>query len=67
MKLVNEFIEEIIEDHFESFADYALRNPLIFGDYRTALEEDGVRVYEDILDYEQAKQLFQDVIHSQSI
>lgn len=59
---MNEFIEEIIEDNFESSADYALKNPLLFGDYRNALEEDGIRIYEDILDYDACKALFQEVI-----
>jgi len=58
---VNEFIEEIIEDHFESNADYAMRNPLVFGDYKNALEEDGNRVYEDLQDFAAAKILFEAV------
>lgn len=57
---MNEFIEEIIEDRFENQADYALKNPILFGDYRTAMDEDAPRVYEDILDYDAAKALFQE-------
>ncbi|CAG7831510.1 unnamed protein product [Allacma fusca] len=38
VKHANEFIQEIIEDRFEQHADYALRNPLLFGGYRTAMD-----------------------------
>lgn len=62
--LVNEFIEEIIEDHFENSADYAMKNPILFGDYRNALEEDGSRVYEDILDYDACKALFEELLEN---
>jgi dynein heavy chain len=61
-RLVDEFIEEIIEDRFEHQADYALKNPILFGDYRNALEEDAVRVYEDIIDYDAAKALFHELM-----
>ena len=36
----------------------ALREPLLYGDYRTALQPEQPRVYEDIQDYEAAKGLF---------
>ena len=39
----------------------ALRDPLLYGDYRTALQPDQPRVYEDIQDYEAAKGLFDEV------
>ncbi len=39
----------------------AQRNPLLFGDYRTALTPEHPRVYEDIQDYQAAKGLFDEV------
>ena len=39
----------------------ALREPLLYGDYRTALQPEQPRVYEDIQDYEAAKGLFDEV------
>ena len=62
IRLANDFIEEIIEERFEQHADYALRNPLLFGDYRTAMDDDAARIYEDILDYAAAKALFQELL-----
>ena len=41
--------------------EYILRDPILFGDYRTALEESEPRLYEDIQDFEAAKALFQEV------
>lgn len=35
-----------------------MRDPILFGDYRTALKSEP-RVYEDILDYDASKALFQ--------
>lgn len=39
----------------------ALRDPLLYGDYRTALFPEQPRVYEDIQDYDAAKGLFEEV------
>lgn len=36
-----------------------MRDPILFGDYRTALNEFEPRVYEDIQDYDACKALFQ--------
>ena len=39
----------------------ALHDPLLFGDYRTALQSDQPRLYEDIQDIDAAKGLFDEV------
>ena len=39
----------------------AMRDPLLYGDYRTALNPDQPRIYEDIQDYDAAKGLFEEV------
>lgn len=36
-----------------------MRDPLLFGDYMTALSESEPRVYEDIQDYDASKAVFQ--------
>ena len=38
-----------------------MRDPLLYGDYRTALTPEQPRVYEDIQDYDVAKGLFEEV------
>lgn len=41
--------------------EYALRDPLLFGDYRNAMEEGEPRFYEDMLDYQAVSFLFEEV------
>lgn len=36
-----------------------MKDPILFGDYSTALDETEPRVYKDIIDYEASKALFQ--------
>ena len=60
------YLKTGIEDHFKDNIESVLKEPLMFGDYRTALEESEPRLYEDIQDYDAAKALFQEVC-SQSI
>lgn len=45
----------------EPICDYTLRDPLLFGDYRNAVNESEPRFYEDLLDYEAILFLFQEV------
>lgn len=49
-----------MEENYKSHIEYVNRDPLLFGDYRTALDEGEPRLYEDIQDYEAAKGLFQE-------
>ncbi|ETN61879.1 dynein heavy chain 10, axonemal [Anopheles darlingi] len=45
-----------------SVAQYALRDPLLFGDYRNAVNPAEERYYEDLLDYEAIYFLFQEIL-----
>lgn len=40
---------------------YALRDPLLFGDYRNMINKNETRYYEDLLDYEAIYFLFEEV------
>ena len=51
----------LLEEHFADHLETALRDPLLFGDYRTALNPELPRIYEDIQDYKAAKGLFDEV------
>lgn len=51
----------MLEEHFSAHLETAIRDPLLFGDYRTALNPDVPRIYEDIQDYDAAKGLFEEV------
>ncbi|TUV82046.1 Dynein heavy chain 10, axonemal [Bagarius yarrelli] len=60
--LVQAHIKTLIEEHFRSDVESAMRDPILFGDYRTALNEAEPRVYEDIQDYDACKALFQEIL-----
>ncbi|CAD7085089.1 unnamed protein product [Hermetia illucens] len=49
-------------DREVSIAEYALRDPLLFGDYRNAVNESEPRFYEDLLDYKAIYNLFQEIL-----
>ncbi|CAG08487.1 unnamed protein product, partial [Tetraodon nigroviridis] len=57
--LVQGLITKLVDEHFESDMEAVLTDPVLFGDYSNALSETEPRVYEDILDYEASKILFQ--------
>uniref|UniRef100_A0A8D2LCC4 Dynein axonemal heavy chain 10 n=1 Tax=Varanus komodoensis TaxID=61221 RepID=A0A8D2LCC4_VARKO len=60
--LVQGHIQTLIEDNFKDDAEHAMRDPILFGDFRMALNEGEPRIYEDIQDYDAAKALFQEIL-----
>lgn len=57
-------IESEIRSNFEDeeeVIEYVLRDPLLFGDYRNACNEEEPRYYEDLLDYEAIYSLLMEV------
>ncbi|XP_012518857.1 PREDICTED: dynein heavy chain 10, axonemal [Propithecus coquereli] len=61
-QLVQEHIRSLVTEHFTDDLETAMRDPILFGDFRMALHEGEPRVYEDIQDYEAAKALFQEIL-----
>ena len=59
--LLQEHIKLLLDDNFKTSTEFVLRNPCLYGDFRTALDESEPRLYEDIQDYDAAKALFQEV------
>lgn len=57
-------IKNLIEENFRDNLEHATRDPILFGDFRTALSEGEPRVYEDVQDYDAAKAIFQVVCTS---
>lgn len=56
---VQGLIRNLVDEHFKSDMEAVLTDPILFGDYSNALVGTEPRVYEDILDYEASKILFQ--------
>ncbi|XP_009868408.1 PREDICTED: dynein heavy chain 10, axonemal, partial [Apaloderma vittatum] len=59
--LVQSHIKNLIEENFKDDLEQAMRDPILFGDFRTALSEEEPRIYEDIQDYDAAKAVFQEI------
>ncbi|XP_076380407.1 dynein heavy chain at 89D [Megalopta genalis] len=62
--LVATHIKEQIEENWDeerAVIEYAMRDPLLFGDFRNAINEDDPRFYEDLLDYEAVYNLFLEI------
>lgn len=58
---MRELMKKRIEKHFPEDREFIMRDPLLFGDYRNAMNLDGSRIYEDLLDYDAIYYLFQEV------
>ncbi|XP_005344424.1 dynein heavy chain 10, axonemal [Microtus ochrogaster] len=61
-QLVQDHIGNLVKEYFNDDYEAVMRDPILFGDFRTALHEDEPRVYEDIQDYEAAKALFEEIL-----
>ena len=61
-QLVNDIMKELVQNSYKEKADYIMQDPIVYGDYRNALEDSEPRIYEDIQDYEAAKALFQEIV-----
>lgn len=57
-------LTETLETFFPNEKDEILLNPLIFGNYKNALNrEDEVQLYEEYESYEVIQKIFEDVIY----
>ncbi|KAK0163654.1 hypothetical protein PV327_007315 [Microctonus hyperodae] len=71
-RLINDDDQTLIHQHLElqikstwkddlKVFEYSMRDPLLFGDFRNACNEDEPRYYEDLLDYEAIYSLFMEI------
>lgn len=56
---VQDLIKKLVDEHFKIDMEAVMKDPILFGDYSTALDETEPRVYKDIIDYEASKALFE--------
>lgn len=54
-------IKALLDENFAKDTEFAMKEPILFGDYRNALEESEPRLYEDLQDYDATKALFTEV------
>ncbi|XP_057295129.1 dynein axonemal heavy chain 10-like [Hydractinia symbiolongicarpus] len=65
-ELVQGHVTRLIEEHFPDTVEYVTREPSLFGDYRNTLTEEP-RLYEDLVDYEAAKALFEEILEEYNV
>jgi hypothetical protein len=58
---MEELITKKLRENFPGDLECIMRDPLLFGDYRNAMNEGEPRIYEDLLDYDAIYYLFQEV------
>ena len=59
-----ELFDRILEENslIREQKNELLRRPLLFADYRTALQDDEAKIYEDLHDYQTIKSIFNEII-----
>jgi dynein heavy chain len=60
-------IKEIVEGLFEPHAAAVCKDPILFGDYRFALQEENARLYEDLLDFTAVRFIVQEILEEYNI
>ncbi|KAJ2996626.1 Dynein heavy chain 10, axonemal [Globomyces sp. JEL0801] len=59
---VSKLINRLVLDNFESDEEYVTKNPILFGDFRHAMQEETARLYEDLLDFAAVRSIFLEVL-----
>nr|KAJ3423035.1 Dynein heavy chain 10, axonemal [Polyrhizophydium stewartii] len=59
---VSKLINRLVLDNFEASEEYITKNPILFGDFRHALQEEVVRLYEDLLDFTAVRSIFLEIL-----
>ena len=61
-EVVKGHIETLLNDYFAEYMKTVLEEPLLYGDFRTALNPDLSRVYEDLQDYDATRAIFEEIL-----
>ncbi|KAH8871924.1 Dynein heavy chain 10, axonemal [Schistosoma japonicum] len=63
-QLVEKYIDELLQENCKEIKEYVTKMPILFGDYRTALDESEIRLYEDMIDYDNCRTIAQEILES---
>jgi dynein heavy chain len=55
-------LDSLVTEKFGAFAEHANTNPILFGDFRNAMREGEVQLYEDVFTFEAIKPVFEEVL-----
>eukprot|EP00048_Salpingoeca_helianthica_P012895 m.192407 g.192407 ORF g.192407 m.192407 type:complete len:3920 (+) comp15437_c5_seq100:290-12049(+) len=61
-KQVQGLIEKLISKSWPAAREPAMAEPILFGDFRNALEAEKPRLYEDFVDYAGARKVFEEIL-----
>ncbi|CAF1153283.1 unnamed protein product [Adineta ricciae] len=63
-KFIDDKLQSLVDDQslLKPHSELIFRQPSLFGDYRTALDIGEAQIYEDIVDYEAAKAIFEEIL-----
>ncbi|TPX31992.1 hypothetical protein SmJEL517_g04802 [Synchytrium microbalum] len=59
---VKKLIDGLVDQTFSSDVAYVNRNPILFGDFRHAMQEDSAKLYEDLLDFTAVRSIYQEIL-----
>ncbi|KAI8916282.1 dynein heavy chain and region D6 of dynein motor-domain-containing protein [Gorgonomyces haynaldii] len=59
---VSKLINRLVLDNFEADEVYITKNPILFGDFRHAMQEESARLYEDLLDFTAVRSILLEVL-----
>ncbi|KAF8560792.1 hypothetical protein P879_08220 [Paragonimus westermani] len=61
-QLVRKYILEQLDTNYKDCLEFATTEPLLFGDYRNAMDESEARIYEDLTDYDNCRVICQEIL-----
>ncbi|KAJ3359470.1 Dynein heavy chain 10, axonemal, partial [Kappamyces sp. JEL0680] len=59
---VQKLVNRLVLDNFDADETYVTKNPILFGDFRHALQEESARLYEDLLDFSAVRSVFLEIL-----
>ncbi len=62
MEYIQNTIGELVSEYFETESDHVMKNPILFGNYRHTMSNENARLYEDVLDYQAIRPIFQEIL-----
>ncbi|CAH8588474.1 Dynein heavy chain 10, axonemal [Schistosoma haematobium] len=63
-QLVEKYIDELLQENCKEIKEYVTKMPILFGDYRNAMDESEIRSYEDMIDYENCRTIAQEILEN---
>ena len=54
-------MKELLAGSFKDQMEFVLTDPILYGDYKNALDENEPRYYEDLIDHANIKVIFEEV------